>query len=268
MCRISLEPVNNDNVFFRALIIMSALCLCSGALSQTLFSTGFEAVDGYTSSGAELLSDHGWSANSSWQVPATSDAFAHSGARSAMYSPIPGATNNAFQSAVVTPGSGTVVLTAWVAMLGRAGNTDASTSVGLSLVGTSDIASMATRSDGQFSVVTTTGGSGPFHHSFALDTWHRFDIRADFGSQTATFYVDGDQLWTQSFSASVVTGLRLFSGTSQTDAGYVTRYDDVSLSAVPEPIGLLSLGAGFWMAISRGKRRPKRFLRTRSGEVG
>jgi hypothetical protein len=102
---------------------------------------------------------------------------------------------------------------------------------------------------------------GSAHHlPFANGVWHHLEVDLNFQSETMNGYVDGQLLGTLAINppspATQITGLQLYSYGSGTTPQDV-YFDNVSLSAVPEPSTSVMLGLG--IVAFFGYRLRKRF---------
>ena len=79
-----------------------------------------------------------------------------------------------------------------------------------------------------------------------MDDWHHLAIDVDFLRNQSTFYVDGTALGTWDFPATADVLLRgslvteaLPDGGGNLRSDFTYRFDNFSISAVPEPAGLM-----------------------------
>jgi hypothetical protein len=100
-----------------------------------------------------------------------------------------------------------------------------------------------------------------------LGRWHTLAVVDDYAAQTSSFYVDGNLLGTAGFASDDAGDVVLargsilaYAGTDTADfqkANYAAPFDDFSISAVPEPSGLVLLGIGAMARIGAGRRRAR-----------
>lgn len=233
-------------------LVLSCLLVSASAQAQLLFNTSFEQP-AYTTT--VLQGQQGWQADSFFTVSA---ARAASGAQSAMYAQPDAITQ--LNGAQHTLGISGTTLTATFKLYIETG--PAASFFGMSLRSGNNHAASVTISAGG----TVYGGGG----AFALDlthplgsianpmgAWHDVSITATQGSTAVGITVDA-QTFTDTLNTPVgaMDGFGINAG-KNTSAGpsILAYFDDVSVTAVPEPASIAALGAGLALTIRRRRRR-------------
>jgi hypothetical protein len=121
-------------------------------------------------------------------------------------------------------------------------------------------------SDGNAYAYTGNFGSPVlFSAPISLGEWHTFTIEVDFLNDQYTFLVDGATLGSQAFEAGFTSDVLLRGsvvtyaypdGVSEHRSDYTYRFDNFSITAIPEPAGIvLVCCAGLTLFARRGAFR-------------
>jgi hypothetical protein len=121
---------------------------------------------------------------------------------------------------------------------------------------------LAISSDGMVHAYTGDDSFPTFLFSapITLCQYHTLAVADNFAAQTSSFHVDGALLGTAAFASDDVLASGSFlayAGTDTSDfqkANYAAYYDNFSISAVPEPGGLVLIGIGAAAPMCLGRR--------------
>lgn len=260
---------------------VSLLALLSSAPAAILYYTGFENPPFPNNS--ELLGQDGWSTAIPPFLNPSAALITNTIAKT-------GAQSVAVSGASLTPDINVAPITA-VGSYRRPIGYDASTGSSMVLItcdvrldgpllGTGDFfsANIAARSGdggiGELSISSDgmvygyNGAGPPVGAPISLGEWHNLGIRLDFAADTYTFLVDGTLLGTFNFDAgftsdTLVRAAMVAYVASPDSAGvqksdFTARYDNFSVSTVPEPgaTGSLFLASLALLALHRRSHLP------------
>jgi hypothetical protein len=227
--------------------------ICAPAFSTTLFSTGFEASEGYTA-GTNLGTVSPWNILDS--NPANfeiSNAMANGGTQSIAYDTAPNFGNGwAWVSLSYDPGSTSEQILQGSVDIFLTDDAQGNSVFGLggydstgSLVGGLFVDGTDLNLDDQ--VGTTSGGT------VSLNSWNTFMVQLDYSTNTLTGFLNGSQVATSTFDGTTVTDFDLFAAATAFNAAAFDNYN-VSSAPVPEPASLAVLALGGIAMLRRRKK--------------
>jgi hypothetical protein len=256
------------------LLLLVVSTVAKGSIVAIDFETseGYPAI--YPTDGTNVyLYDHGWyQGSSAWSVPYTNstnpaDAFYHTGARSAKviamsiqqdwcsyaapWTPSANETTVNYSSHMAfqkyTYGGNAPGSYGGIVLRGKKANAAEVILGGIQLCSDGTVTAWGYPSGTYTAIVSS--------YTYALDSWYQLDIKADFGSDTVQFLLDGNPVGYGSFSSDMVelSSIALYCGSNDKWSTHFMRYDTITVD-VPEPMTLAMLGLGGLGLLKRSRR--------------
>jgi hypothetical protein len=274
---------NLKRIVFTSCVVLAAVGGGATARAATVYATGFENPP--FASGSQLLGQDGWSTaippflNPSGAVIATaapasgqqhvqvSGAALQAAAEVAPYTAI-GSYRRPVDYDTAATGLRVVRVQADVRLDGPATTvgTDAAAASLAARSGSGPVGEIEISSDGRvnaFAANVAPGAAPTFSAPVTLGAYHTLLIEVDFAADTYRFFVDGAALGTPlafepGFTSDVLSRGALVTYTRLAADGrddYTYRFDNFSVSAVPEPGGLAALAAAGVGLVARRRGR-------------
>ena len=281
--------MSRRNSLFGPTAACATAVLVGSARGDSIDSTGFENPP--FAAGSQLSGQGGWSApsvgdpagfpfnlNPGAAIVSTANPLAGTqsvqvlGSNLQVDSNTPGASNGVYAAIgsyrhevdtdVGPAGITTVQASVFVSGPLTAGTNFFSASVASVGSDATGLGELAISSDGMVHAYTGDDSFPTFLFSapITLCQYHTLAVADNFAAQTSSFHVDGALLGTAAFASDDVLASGSFlayAGTDTSDfqkANYAAYYDNFSISAVPEPGGLVLIGIGAAAPMCLGRR--------------